>query len=468
VAGVRRALALSFWIILSLVLLGGGARGGRDPSDRLQRFTAPVEFDFAGWTVDALGLKLGQDTLGEVAYLSPPDRTALVRRYLGLVRQAEDLRNEIEKTYADPAEKDPRAASSVQRASLADLRRQIAQLQPAAEAILQEQAAVILADSGLASLGAPFPSVAFHMSPLPMALIVSPRNVIRQDALITLLPDLTIEQQVALEKAVESHLDVSALVEPVGGIGTYPTMVEETTDLGWLTEVVLHEWTHNYLTLRPLGLSYDASPETRTMNETTASLIGKALGRALLERYYPDLVPPAPSETPPSPSAPPSFDFNAEMHATRVDVDRLLAEGKVDEAEAYMEQRRQRLVEHGYVIRRLNQAYFAFHGAYADTAQGAAGADPVGEAVRRLWARSASPAAFLRTIAWMSSFADLQRYLARSGGAVPGAPEAVTSLASVLGSWRGYRTDDGGDQPAVIKPASSAARSGSESISTNS
>jgi hypothetical protein len=78
-----------------------------------------------------------------------------------------------------------------------------------------------------------------------------------------------------------------------------------------------------------------------------------------------------------------------------------------------MERRRERLVEHGYIIRRLNQAYFAFHGAYADSPQGAAGADPVGEAVRELWARSESPAAFLRRMAWMNSFDDLLRALGR-------------------------------------------------------
>ena len=102
------------------------------------------------------------------------------------------------------------------------------------------------------------------------------------------------------------------------------------------------------------------------------------------------------------------------MHETRLQVDQLLADGKIEEAEAYMERRRERLVEHGYIIRRLNQAYFAFHGAYADSPRGAAGADPVGEAVRELWARSESPAAFLRTMAWMNSFDDLLRELGRT------------------------------------------------------
>jgi hypothetical protein len=416
----RRAFALSFWIALSLLLLGGAARAGRDAADRLRRFTAPLEFDFTGWTLGAIGVKLGQDSLADVAYVEEAERGDIVREYLARVDEASRLEGDIERIYADPALGDPAAASAETRAALAEVRRDLNELQPAVEAILQEQAAVVLAEGGLTNLGAPFPPVAFHTSQLPLGLVVSPRTEIRQEALITLLPDLTIEQQVALEQAVESGLGLSALVVGIGGIGTYPTMVQETAALDWLAEVVIHEWTHNYLTLRPLGLSYDASPETRTMNETTANLIGKAFGRSLLERYYPERVPPEPEASPESSPAQgessaelPEFDFNREMHQTRLEVDRLLGEGKVDEAEAYMEHRRQRLLEHGYVIRRLNQAYFAFHGAYADSPQSAAGADPVGEAVRALWARSESPAAFLRTMAWMNSYDDLRRELER-------------------------------------------------------
>ena len=72
------------------------------------------------------------------------------------------------------------------------------------------------------------------------------------------------------------------------------------------------------------------------------------------------------------------------MHTTRVTVDALLAAGKINEAESYMEQRRQLFVQNGYTIRKLNQAYFAFYGAYADVPGGAAGEDPVGPAVRAL------------------------------------------------------------------------------------
>ena len=133
----------------------------------------------------------------------------------------------------------------------------------------------------------------------------------------------------------------------------------------------------------------------------------------MLARYYPDLLPPEPSSSPPpaQPSQPPLFDFRAEMHTTRVEVDRLLAEGQVDEAEQYMEQRRQFFWAHGYRIRKLNQAYFAFHGSYADQ-PGASGEDPTGPAVLRLREQSESLRAFLARIDSVTTLAELEALLA--------------------------------------------------------
>ena len=74
-----------------------------------------------------------------------------------------------------------------------------------------------------------------------------------------------------------------------------------------------------------------------------------------------------------------------------------------------MEARRRVFVENGYILRKLNQAYFAFYGAYADVPGGAAGEDPVGPAVRALRAQSDSLADFVNRIAWMTSFEQLQQ-----------------------------------------------------------
>ncbi len=301
------------------------------------------------------------------------------------------------------------------RQKLSGLYAQRSQLGPLAEAILQGQIAEVVKGAGLTLGGQALPPILYHSTPLPMALIISPRNVIRQDADISLLPDLSVDQQEALEAKVDKTLGVSSLVVPIGGVGVYPTMVYQTSDLSWLLEVVSHEWTHNFLTLRPLGINYFGSPELRTMNETVANISGKEIGREVLKRYYPELVPPeAPAQPPAAPQpgaapAPIEFDFNEEMRITRETADQMLAAGKIDEAEAYMEQRRQLFWDHGYQIRKLNQAYFAFHGAYADQPGGAAGEDPVGAAVRKLRAQSPSLTVFLKRVAWMWSVDQLYR-----------------------------------------------------------
>ena len=98
------------------------------------------------------------------------------------------------------------------------------------------------------------------------------------------------------------------------------------------------------------------------------------------------------------------------MRTTRLRVDELLAAGKVEEAEAYMEERRREFVANGYRLRRLNQAYFAFHGTYATS--GAAGVSVIGQQTEELRRRSASLGDFLRTAAEFTSVADLEAHLA--------------------------------------------------------
>jgi len=400
-----------------LLFLGASTVASGDPLERVRRFTRQQEFEYVGWTLDALLFKLSAFSVGAAGYLPEPDRQDLVRSYAELIVEAGQLEARLAEIYGDPLADDPMASAAVTERQLDEARDRLRQLLPLVETVVQDQVAVALQDLGLDAAGAILPPVAFHFTPLPMGFIVSPRRVIQQDANLSLNAGLTIEEQVRLESEVESSLDVSTLVVPIGGVGIYPTMVLESGSLAWVFDTVAHEWVHNYLTLRPLGLNYETSPELRTMNETTASILGGEIGRMVLERYYPDLLPPPPApeaQAPPAPSPePPRFDFRAEMHETRLQVDRLLAEGEIEEAEAYMEARRQVFWENGYRIRRINQAYFAFYGAYADQPGGAAGEDPVGAAVRELRRRIASPAEFLQTIAWMSDYSDLQTALAR-------------------------------------------------------
>lgn len=407
---VWQVLSRLVLVTILVLVLRGSPTAGESTSDKVRRFTRPVEFEFMSWTSEATVIRLMTFASGATGYLDDDQRIELVRSTLSLIDQELRFQSELARLYGDPqvGENSPQADDVRSRLAQTSAQRQL--LQPLAEAVLAEQTSVIIDELGLSLAGLAAPPVGFRFTELPFALIVSPRDVIRQDANIQLETDLPIGERVALEQQVEGALGVSALVVPVGGIGTYPTMIQRTGHLAWVTEVVAHEWIHNFLVPTPLGLNYDSSADLRTMNETTASLMGKEIGRRVLERYYPQDLPAEPvggEQRPPSEPEPPAFDFRAEMRITREQVDELLVAGLVDEAEGYMEERRLEFWEQGFLIRRLNQAYFAFHGSYADEPGGAAGEDPVGAAVREVWDRSGSPAEFLLRMAGMDSPVDL-------------------------------------------------------------
>jgi hypothetical protein len=168
------------------------------------------------------------------------------------------------------------------------------------------------------------------------------------------------------------------------------------------------------LTFFPLGFNYGATSDLVIINETVAELVGNEIGEATLRRYYPALVPP-PAPLPPSTSElsrPPSagaFDFNREMHQTRQTVDQLLAEGKIAEAERYMEERRLVFVEQGYPLRVLNQAFFAFHGSYGT---GAASSSPLGPQLERLRALTPDVKTFLQVVRSLTTAEDVEQMLA--------------------------------------------------------
>lgn len=403
-------------IIILLVLLVTQQRSNydlTDPAEQVRAYTRWQQFDYVSWIVDALALKFSYGSLNVASYLTGEQQRHQVFKHLEYLRRLNEVRDQIATIYANPAITNKVAASEQLSAEQAELTSQISRQQPLVEAVLQHQISVVAGDLGLTLGGQPIPPLLYHVTPLPMALIVSPRQVIQQTADISVMPDMPLAEITRLEDAVAKGLDVSSLVVPIGGVGVYPTMVNRTTDLNWLVEVVSHEWIHNYLTLRPVGVLYFSTPPMRTINETTANIAGTEIGEAVILRFYPEFAPEPVDESPPDgqpqEEEPPVFEFRAEMHETRVETDALLAAGKVTEAEAYMEARRQVFWDNGYRIRKLNQAYFAFYGSYADQPGGAAGADPVGAAVRELRSGSVSLASFLDQMTWVTSYEALQR-----------------------------------------------------------
>ncbi|GAF91721.1 unnamed protein product, partial [marine sediment metagenome] len=99
-----------------------------------------------------------------------------------------------------------------------------------------------------------------------------------------------------------------------------------------------------------------------------------------------------------------AFDFGGEMREIRTAVDDYLLEGKIGEAERYMEGKREFLEANGYYIRKLNQAYFAFHGTYADTPTSVS---PIGDQLSKLREQSSSLGDFISTVSGISSYEEL-------------------------------------------------------------
>lgn len=404
---------LFFVLVMSFSVRGGAVRYDTEIND-YRDYTRGIRFNYISWIAEASWIKLEQAAIGSPYYLDRVDRKVAVTDYLRNMQHVLYTEWALSQIYANPEIANPEQASEELRIRLDELYAEQRRLAPFAESVLEEQVSAVLADVGLTAAGQPLPRPLYHVSPLPMALIVSPRDAIYQEKNISLLADLPVDEQVALEGLIFEEQNRSALVVAIGGIGIYPTMGMRSTNLNWIVNIVAHEWSHNYLSLHPLGMNYGTTPELRTINETVASIVGEEIGRMVIARYYPERIvanrPPVDlvssvegmlrsDETP--------FDFNAEMRETRLHVDDLLAAGKVVEAEAYMEMRRQVFWENGYAIRKLNQAYFAFYGAYADVPGGAAGEDPVGPAVRALREQSDSLKEFIERIRWVDSFDDL-------------------------------------------------------------
>jgi hypothetical protein len=421
-----------FLILLALLVTSAGVPPETAFDLQLAPFVAGKRFDWIGWETSALS--------GEVAWrvqeLTSPDHQQVqssllggkdeVLAYLDRQRQIGELENRIRTQVAQLPQPGPAApfeGSPILPPTIESLESELESLkneQRAAaaqvERIMASQVSQVLAEEGLGrvrvgglstSSSTVVPPVAFRFSDLPTYLVISPRDQIRVYRGIFLLPDIPDSQRTRIEAEIEARLNVSALIVNVGGIGSWPTMVINDSSLASRLDIVAHEWTHTYLFFQPLGMHYDDSRDLTTMNETVASIVGGEMADLVVERYYPEwLPPPSPpaGKQPAAQNRSPYADFNQAMRRIRLHVDELLSQGRVSDAEAYMESERQALVAAGYNLRRLNQAYFAFHGSYAT---GPASVDPIGPWMRQLRAQSGSLKAFVDEVARMRRLDDL-------------------------------------------------------------
>ena len=392
---------LLFWV------LGSSCAPAKSFDARLGVVVQSYRFSLIGWELQALFYELEQWIFG--GSYETGDEVDVVIEYFATVEQMKVLGSEIEALKTGNGQGD-----------LASLEAELDLLQEGNEAldtrverIIEKQIRETLKQLGIFSpiddlirLGINFPPVNFTLEQPPHLLVISPRDKIESLREITLRQDISIPEIEDIEAAA-LELGVSSLVVKLGGVATYPAFVTNCVSLQFTINVAIEEWLHQYLFFRPLGFLYaldligiSRNYAIATMNETLAGMVSDEIGSILYQKYYSQYE----REDAQTKANGSDFDFNREMREIRKAVDKYLAQGEVEQAEEFMEQKRQYLASKGYYIRKLNQAYFAFHGAYADSPTSVS---PIGSELKTLRGQSASLSDFLDTVAVMTSRNDL-------------------------------------------------------------
>jgi hypothetical protein len=388
--------------VLALLLPAGGCSGSSDFNSQVASITAPYRFHLFRWEVDAMTDVVKKAFTGPAA----SDNTQAVFTYFNNLKQVRSLQSDI------------LAASSQ---DLASLQSKLDTLEEhndiMAQGVVTQLEGKIRAAYAAAGIDNPFQryiNLPFGFPPIEAVLenplnvlVISPRDHIENIKQVNLVPELSSQEMEDIEAQVDA-LGYSSLVITVGGAATYPSFVANNGDLEFTITSIAHEWLHQYLAFTPLGFRYildraGVRPDydIATMNETVVSIISDEIGLEVYTEYNPGAA--TENNTAPPPGG---FDFNAVMRDTRLTVDRYLAAGQVDQAEQYMDQQRQYLAANGYYIRKLNQAYFAFYGTYADSPTSVS---PIGADLKTLKAESSSLKDFLDTVSQMTGVDGLKR-----------------------------------------------------------
>ena len=422
--GPRRLALLQWrlylWAVLAALLLYSY---DYRPDD-IDLATAPYQFNVVSWELANLPDKWFRRAVALPGALVNGRDEVRRRREAELYFLVGEQLDNIERLLVLLEAESPMSAETADeiteyRGEQVELQHRETELRGRVEETVESAVADTLRELGFGGWHGVFPPVDTVLTGSPTVLILSPRERIERVNGMLLKTGLPNDHRERIEAQMEAATGWSALVVNTGGIAFYPSITRNDVGLDYALETIAHEWAHHWLSLRPLGRRYFESGDLTTLNETVATIAGIEIGQ--LARHRLEGSEPQPLTHPYHPPTtdghttlnnPARFDFQAEMRATRVRVDELLAAGDVDGAEAYMEERRLVFVGEGYALRKLNQAYFAFHGAYATT--GAAGVSVIGEQVQELRRRSSSLEEFLRTAAEFTSAEDLAAYVERA------------------------------------------------------
>lgn len=386
-------------ILLLLAVLPVARADAPYTSGSINGIASKYLFNLASHELSIVSEKL----LSELSYglkdntTTSTDRVLYVKKYFELNREASSLKWQLEQVSAGSREEKNRL---ITRLKEIDMDRE--KMKDRVEYYIERDIEKVLIELGLSWRNAGrfiFPPVRFGLGNLPYVLIISPRYKIEIQKSLLLTNKLTDQKMEHIESGIEAQ-NLSALIEGIGGIATYPSSLQQGYTLDNTLSAVAHEWCHQYLAFHPLGKHYADNYQLTTINETIADIIGEEVANITLTTIY--SLPPIKKEKPPEGI----FSFSREMRRIRLTVDDLLSQGRIAEAERFMEEQRLFFKENGYYLRRLNQAYFAFHGSYADSP---ASSSPIAEKLNNLRLRYNNAGDFLKVVAVISSEGDLDR-----------------------------------------------------------
>jgi hypothetical protein len=373
-------------------------------------------FSLAGWEVVNVPYKWYQLLLKALPGDDPSREERLVSldRYLQLARMVRKEKERLDgltfRSSSTMATGSIRDRSERSTDYLDELTTEKGAVRADAEGAIESELSAVLIEENLTSMfGFLFPPVDLRFDRPPTVLVVSPRDRIELTETVLLHADVPPMERDRLETELLERYDLSALVADLGGIATYPSLVNDLRELRSISRLAAHEWLHQYFTFHSLGRHYRSSSEMLAINETAADMAGRELGDTLFARMGGDL---SVSESRYLSVEQRNPAFTREMRETRQRTEELLDEGKIVEAERYLKERWWFLRLRGIGLRKLNQAYFAFYGSYAASA---ASVSPIGAQLAELRQRFSGVGGFLKAVATISNYDEYLELLERYG-----------------------------------------------------
>ncbi len=414
-SGLRRS-AITRWVAITLITLTlVGFRSDGLAMSSTQSASKAYAYDLVGWHLANVHSKWTHWLRRVVPRFMVTDSERL-RRVAVYFELGDGIRQLTSQLMSASSRGDSIAVVRELEDQIRQLRSSRASIRNDVEEAIESEISTVVRDQGLGLVGRlVFPPVDVRLEEPPMVLVTSPRDRIHRLDDVLLESGMTIEEREEVEERVVEEQDISPLVLEIGGVATYPASVHNGVNLRNTLRLAAHEWVHHYLFLKPLGRNPYSSSELMVLNETVASIAGDEIG----DLAYSTMQFRMPAKPESADEIAREFhvadltehtelDFGSLMRETRVTVDRLLAGGEVEQAEAYMEDQRKLLTESGHPIRKLNQAYFAFYGTYA---HGPASVDPIGPQIWRLRELSADVGEFLTLAGAITSNDELMELL---------------------------------------------------------